>query len=142
MDLDIFIIDRIPKLFNDDLYCTIKGRIKIADFEEDFHSPLAWWSAQDYEYQWREGLKRLKSYDTSCLITSVYDPKKTRFLMWWLLYKRDDKIYIHNQMLLSKIYKKQIDEKNFNIDTCYNFIPPYSREEDGLKVSEWVVDYP
>jgi hypothetical protein len=144
MNLEISIVDRKPKRFNDDPYVTVRGYIKIGDFEEGFYSPLAWWSAQDYEYQWQQGLRRLNNYDTSCLITSIYDPQMTKYLMWWLLYKVDNKVYIQNQMLFDEIYEKQIDGKVFTLETCYDFIPPRYVEENlgDQKVSEWVIDYP
>jgi hypothetical protein len=64
--------------------------------------------------------------------------------MWWLLYKIDNKVYVQNQMLFDEIYENQIDKKKFNIETCYDFIPPRYIEEDpdGYAVSEWVIDYP
>jgi CdiI N-terminal domain len=139
MDLKIKIIDRIPKKFNDNKFLSIKGKIEIGDFWEYFYAPLVWWSAEDYERQWEEGLARLKSYDTSCLIISIYNPKITQFVNWWLLYKIDGKVYIRNQMLMNEVYEKLVGNNNFTKETCYNFIFPRNAKR---KVSEWVIDYP
>lgn len=47
------------------------GMITIKNFSKEFISPLKWWSCEDYKIQWAEGLKRILSHDTSCLITYV-----------------------------------------------------------------------
>jgi hypothetical protein len=99
---------------------------------------MNYWSIQDYERQWQEGLDRLKKHDTSCLVVFVYDPKIRPFIEWWVLYKKEDKVYIRNQILVDEIYENQIGNKSFTVESCYDFIHP---RKEKRKVSEWIIDY-
>ncbi len=141
MDLNIKIIDAKPQKKNNVLVVT--GLIKIGDHKESFYMPLDWWSIEDYKRQWQEGIRRLKNNEQSCLVTSIHNPTIRPFIDWWLLYKIDNVVYVQNHMLISDIYKKQIGDKNFTTQTCYDFIPSRLKQEaDDYRVSEWCVNYP
>ena len=123
------------------------GKITIDDFWETFEMALDYWTADDYERQWREGLERIKTHDASCLVASIQDPTKRRYLLWWVLYKIDHKIFIRNELMVTGSYKKYIGKKVFSPETCYNFIR--SRDPNRVviidgkeyEVSEWVIDF-
>jgi CdiI N-terminal domain len=85
---------------------SVEGEIKINDFKEGFDMPLDWWSIQDYERQWKHGLKRLFDHDTSCLIVAVNDPKCRKFIEWWPLYKIGNKIHIQNHIIIDDLYEE------------------------------------
>lgn len=118
------------------------GKITINDFWETFEMLLDWWSQADYERQWREGLERIKTHDTSCLVTRIQDPNKGPFIDWWLLYKEGNKIFIRNYILFREYYDERIGDKPFTVENCYDFIWPRGSRllEDGEEMSEWVVD--
>lgn len=129
------------------------GTISIGeDFSETIMLPLDFWSIRDYERQWREGLERIKTYDTSCLVASVYNPiLSTPLINWWTLYKEGRKVFIYNQLIAGETYPKWIGSKVFSPDNCYEFIKPRFYEDpdfvddedddDGdYQVSEWVVE--
>jgi hypothetical protein len=139
MNLSISIINRVPKRRE----LTVMGQIQIGDFEEYFDAPLDWWSVEDYERQWKEALNRLVDHDRSCFVVAINDPKCRPFIEWWKLYKAGNKIYIRNSIVLENIYKDLIGNSLFTVETCYNFIPPRGDvyNEDGIKISEWVVDW-
>ena len=116
------------------------AKIVIGDFSETIHIPLNYWSLDEYKKQWEEGLERIKTHNTSCLIAEIQDPKIDPFLNWWALYKVGDTIYIHNHMFVDFTYREQFGDTTITRETCYDFIPPRITEfEDGGKPSEWCV---
>ena len=140
MNLKIEMIDKNPKKRWD--FVNVKAQIQINDFVEDLYLPLDWWNSNNYEQQWKEGLKRLVNHDTSCFVVGIHNPKLWKFIEWWPLYKIDNKIYIRNQIILNDIYEEQIGDKPFTINTCYDFVPKRgaSHDDEGQKISEWVID--
>lgn len=136
MSLMIEIINRKPKKYG------VTGQIIIDDFMEYFDSPLDWWSVDDYEKQWKEGLARLSNHNTSCLIVAINDPDCRKFIEWWPLYKIGNKVHIQNHLVIDDLYEEKIGNKPFTLQTCYDFIPEYrSYTSEGTKISEWVVDW-
>lgn len=134
---------------------TCYGRIYIGDdFWETALIALNYWTIEDYERQWKEGLERLKTHETSCLVASVQHPEKTPPLInWWPLYKQDNKLLIHNELIVGEDYAKTIGSKDFTVSSCYQFIQPLTPElydlsglnddPDDIKVyqvSEWIID--
>lgn len=120
----------------------VLGEIIINDFKERFDIPLDWWSMQDYEHQWREGLERIKTHDSSCLIARIRDPNKGPFVDWWLLYKEGEHICIRNEVLFGEEYINLIGSGSFTVENCYDFIPEKGPRElsNGLQISEWKVE--
>lgn len=136
MNLSIAIINKKPKK------SYVTGQIIIEDFLEYFDSTIDYWSVQDYELQWKEGLQRLLYYDSSCLIVAINDPHCRKFIEWWPLYKIGNKIHIQNHIIIDDLYEERIGNKSFTLQTCYDFIPEYrSHTTDGNKISEWVIDW-
>ena len=120
-------------------YCL--GEIGIGDFREIFEISLLDWKIDDYENQWKEELERIKYKDNSCLIASINFYKNNPFIDWWILYRQNKKIFIQNEWLFGEEYEKRVGAKNFNAQTCYQFIP--SRETvtaEGNDISEWVIE--
>jgi hypothetical protein len=114
------------------------GEIALDDFVETFEIPLAFWSVDRYENQWREGIDRLLNGAVkSCLITSMLDSRSEVFGVWWTLYREGNHVVVHNGLLLSDVHGK-----NFNPDEPYEAIPDRrSFSDDGTPVSEWFVDF-
>lgn len=140
MNLSIKMLDKKPKKRWESL--TIKGQITIGDFREDLYPSLDWWSPDDYEQQWTEGLKKLFDNEKSCFVVDINNPKDRKFIEWWRLYKINNKIYIRNSIMVADIYNEQIGDKPFTIQTCYDFIPDRGplHDDEGNKISEWVID--
>lgn len=112
------------------------GKIQIGDFSERFILPIVWWSPEEYEQQWQEGLDRIHYASTSCLITSVELSIHSPLINRWVLYKESDIVYVQNELLFGKFYKETFNDEPFNLETCYNHIEP--RElKNGEGPSEW-----
>lgn len=110
------------------------GHIKIGEFCETFEASLSFWNQEDYWTQWQDALRRLiGGEETSCLITSMYNPKIANFIMLWPLYRKDAKIFVQNKLLFLNDIHEEFDFKNL-----YTYIPQHMTvNEDGHKISEW-----
>jgi hypothetical protein len=108
--------------------------ITIGNFKELILSSHDYWRREQYKNQWHEGLKRIIDGELqSCIIGSMYNPKKANFINMWPVYKIKNKIYIQNMILFLKEIKKPFDEKNI-----YSYIPSrVTVNEEGKKISEW-----
>ncbi len=123
---------------------SVKCEIQIDEFRESIYIPCGgWWSLDDYQKQWQEGLKRLEKYNQSCLVVAVDNPQSRKFIEWWLLYKVGNKIYIRNKIIIEDIYTALIGDKPFTLYNCYDFIPEKGGcyNKDGNKISEWITDW-
>lgn len=123
----------------DCMYDVCIGEITIGDFQETFKMPLEYWTMQDYEEQWQEGITRIKTHDQSCLIFQMQDPTKAPWANSWILYKDGDMVHIQNTLLHGNRFAKVLQKESFTMQTCYNFITPRETvdEKDGMKISEW-----
>jgi len=67
------------------------GGITIGDFTETFEVPLGFWDESDYRRSWREAFEVLAADpgSTSCLMTSMTDPRMSNFLVCWPMYRRE-----------------------------------------------------
>jgi len=67
------------------------GGITIGDFTETFEVPLGFWDESDYRRSWREAFEVLNAdpAPTSCLMTSMTDPRMSNFLVCWPMYRRE-----------------------------------------------------
>lgn len=119
------------------------GEIQINEFKETFDMPTEWWSVEDYKQQWLEGLERIKTHNSSCLVATIQDPTKAPWVNMWVLYKEHDVVYIQNFLLQGKLFIKDLKKMPFTRETCYNFIDPRETlDSDGItKISEWSVNY-
>lgn len=119
------------------------GCISIGDdFTETIAAALDYWTIKDYLRQWEEGLTRIKTHNTSCLVASIQNPNIAPFLNWWVLYKENKTIYIYNQQFVGNDVRKLLKKKDFTISSCYNFIQPKEiiKPDDGYDYSEWQLD--
>ncbi len=120
----------------------IKGEIIINDFREWFYIPVKDWQLADYVKQWEEGLARISTENTSCLITGLLQSKR-KYLQWWILYKIDNEIKIQNEVFSKSFFKETFKDVHITHSNCYDFIPKYSQfTESGYKVSEWKLILP
>lgn len=118
------------------------GEITIGDFQEAFEMPLVYWTMQDYEKQWQEGIERIKTHGQSCLVFEMQDPTKSPWANTWVLYKEGNVIHIQNNLLQGKRFSKMLKKEPYTMETCYNFIIPRETicSDTGMKISEWDVD--
>jgi hypothetical protein len=65
----------------------------------------------------------------------MYDPVNSNFLMWWPVWRVDDKVFVQNQMLFLDHL-----EDPFNLLDPFRHIGDRSTiSEDGRPISEWTI---
>jgi len=112
------------------------GRIKMEGVEESFHSPISYWSREEYLQSWCSSLCRgINEKRHSVLVTSMLDPEVSNFLMVWVLYYVGEDVCIQNSVVL-------LDEVGvgFDLGDVNSYVG--AREiynEDGVEISEWIV---
>ena len=89
----------------------LKGIITIDDWYETLHIPVGQWTIEEYKRQWREGLERINTENTSCLVTYVADHTKGPGIGWWPMWKIDNIIHIQNQWISYENYDRIIGDK-------------------------------
>ncbi len=120
-----------------------RGRITVGDFTETFIMSYDNWSIDEYKQQWKEGIERIKTHDSSCLVVCFEGTLKSPRIVLWTLYKEESVIYIHNQYLFYEIFQERSKGlPPFDANSCYLYIilPRETTTEDGDKISEWSVD--
>ncbi len=141
MKLKITINPSTQTIENDCSICF--GTMSIGDdFTETIACALDYWTIENYIQQWKYALQRIKTHNTSCLVASIQDPDIAPYLNWWIMYKKDNKVYISNQQLIGNDAKDFLKNKPFTISSCYTFIPPkYTMHpNDGYDYSEWIIE--
>jgi hypothetical protein len=71
------------------------GTITIDDFSETFLVPLGFWDESDYRRSWRLAFEVLDAdpHATSCLMTSMTDPRNSNFLVCWPMYRSGEDVF-------------------------------------------------
>ncbi len=137
-DRPIFIDTYISKEGKIEENILYEGQIQIENFKETFELPTNYWSLDDYIRQWREGLERIRTHDTSCLVAIVQNPCVQPLINWWVLYKEGNKIFVQNELIVDEVYTELIGSNSFTPETCYRYIVPRTTvTKEGLRVSEW-----
>ncbi|MGC2310127.1 MAG: hypothetical protein WA432_00725 [Candidatus Babeliaceae bacterium] len=127
------------------------GRITINAFQETFEIPLDSWPLKEYKRQWKEGLERIGSHMTSCLVSSVYGLDSSPLIEIWTIYREETKAFFRQQ-ILNRIIAQEINLPfplfEFDRINCYECILPRlvneqgkAIDEEGNKISEWNIDY-
>jgi hypothetical protein len=101
---------------------------------------LSYWKLRDYECQWKEGIERLRTHPTSCLMLSVWKMQ----IVFLALYKHKDQVIVAQCMGSDRALP--YPETECTRSSCYDFVPPYEprkyREaltDDAGLLEEWVV---
>jgi hypothetical protein len=112
------------------------GKIIIGDFTEAFSIPLGFWGVSDYRHSWQQAFEVLNGnlHSTSCLMTSMTDPRQSNFLVCWPMYREGEDVYIQNAI----IFLDEI-EQAFDPAAPWGSVGPRRGiDEDGNRVSEWI----
>ncbi len=112
------------------------GVMHLCDDTEYFHAPTIYWSTDQYESSWYTALRRIiDGAEVSCLVVAISDPRAANFIETWPLYRENDIVYFHNRL----IFMDQLDHE-FDPDAPWASMDPrVTVNEDGKKISEWVV---
>jgi len=112
------------------------GSIHINSFSETFRSPVSYWKRNEYLSQWYSGLNEIISgKKKSAIVTSMYDPTSTNFIVIWPLYLVGKDVFIQNRILFIEDLKEPFNEASLSsyIDDRETI------NEDGEVISEWKV---
>ena len=85
-----------PEISGEELHT---GRIVLGRHEETVQGAAERWSADDYRRQWLEAIDVLEQSGRSALINSVAGTDSNDVIWWWPMYKFDQTVLVHNQML-------------------------------------------
>ncbi|MCL4379895.1 polymorphic toxin-type HINT domain-containing protein [Candidatus Dependentiae bacterium] len=116
----------------------IGGSKSGGDYYETAEATVGFWTPAMYEQQWREGLERIKTQDTSCLVLDITKDSANV----WVLYRIDNNIYIQNLTPFGDCYQRQTGCNLVTPTNCYDFLisPRKTFSADGkYKIAEWVV---
>lgn len=113
------------------------GQIRIGAFVESFIVDLSFWTVEQYEQQWRQGLERiLVGADSTCLVVSLPPPEHANFIVWWVIYRVGADLRVQNGILFTEEFDGVFDPSN-----PYRYIDARATvSEDGDRISEWAVD--
>lgn len=117
-----------------------KGQITIGSYTESFKMSVKYWSREDYQKQWKEGLERIKTHDVSILVTNVRNPERIPILEspafeMWTLYKANGKTKVQIGIIFNPFLDTLPYKGPFTPETCYEFITPY---EEGADI--WTIN--
>ncbi len=113
------------------------GEIKIGDFQERFLASADYWTWEQYQKQWKDGIQRIiNGQEKSCLITDMSNPKSTKYIFWRPMYLVGNKVFFQDQILLLEQLESPFDENS-------PFLSVSDRKtisEEGDMISEWEID--
>jgi hypothetical protein len=115
---------------------TVRGRITLGNFSEEFIAPLVFWTVDDYRKQWREAAERLSDgHDRSCFVASMRESLSDGTVFLWTAYKLADNVFFQHKLLLPETVKG-----NFEPSNPYAQVDERQTEtEEGQQISEWRV---
>jgi hypothetical protein len=113
------------------------GRITIGGFTEDFMAYLEYWSAPDYEAQWKDAIRRVVSGSAvEALITDMHDLRTAHHLVSWPMYREGARVFVQNRLLLLSNFGRplQLDQLIGKLGNRQTI------NKDGQQISEWLVE--
>ncbi len=120
-------------------YDCVRAKISFEGFSQLVNMPIVHWSVDDYKKQWKDGIDRLEKHDSSCLIIRVVG-KPYPMVERLLLYKRDNKIIVYFDYLISLDYQDEIGDNIITLKNCYDFISSEQKHLEKYRVDEWEFD--
>ncbi|MCL4380172.1 hypothetical protein M1466_01605 [Candidatus Dependentiae bacterium] len=114
-------------------------------FYNDHFATFDCWTQEMYQQQWREGLERIKTHDSSCLVAYI----DNNCITTWALYKIGNRIHIQERILMAEVNPLAIDYTLITPANCYDYLIRPRREPrvsylDGERIvtPEWTVTMP
>jgi hypothetical protein len=112
----------------------VYSTIIIGDFYETFYTSLVSWTRERYQSHWQAALARIiAGAERSALIASYVEPKLSKQLMWWPLYREANDVYIQNHLLFFDHLSLP-----FSADHAWDFVRDRQTiNSEGQRISEW-----
>ncbi len=112
------------------------GKITIGEFTETFVMAIDTWNLEEYAQQWKEGLERIQTNSTSCLVVDIRNLRKHPAIELWALYKVGSTVFISRKIRWGKIFKTvAAGKKPYYFETCYQFVEPRTTNEKGNAIN-------
>ncbi|MCL4229272.1 hypothetical protein KJZ61_01115 [Candidatus Dependentiae bacterium] len=103
------------------------------------------WNLCDYKKQWIEALERLRTHKITCLVICYNDKTNRGFpaISTVDIFKViNSKLLFQPRNFSSDEYIKMLREKEYNMQSCYDFIMPFETHNDhGWELQYWSCDY-
>ncbi|MCL4229908.1 hypothetical protein KJZ61_04465 [Candidatus Dependentiae bacterium] len=104
------------------------------------------WHLGDYKQQWAEALERLRTHKTTCLVTCYNNnvaegdfPGVNTIDIFKVI---NSKLLFQPRNFSSDEYIKMLKKKEYNMQSCYDFIMPFETHNDhGWELQYWSCDY-
>lgn len=111
------------------------GEISFPGLQEEFRSSASYWSISDYVSQWDAACLRFRSdAPTTCIVTSMEDPRTANFFRTWVFYRVDRKTVAAQCHIL---FADQL-EKTFEPARAWDFVRKRRTvDAEGQRISEW-----
>jgi hypothetical protein len=114
----------------------VYGKIQIGDFSETWVASLVSWDRTQYERHWAFAIHRiLEGQKRSALITSFVQPPLSRYLVWWPMFRDNETVYIHQQLL----FFDQLAQPFSAEDPWASIGERVHLSPDGSNISEWTL---
>ncbi len=114
------------------------GLLMLGEHEETFVAHTDTWSEERYIEHWKLALGRVLDGRSSALVTDMRTPAQSSHLVWWPVWKADNKLVFHNQLLF--FAKHNVEGEKIDIERLYELVGTHSSlNGEGLPVSEWQV---
>ncbi|MCL4229906.1 hypothetical protein KJZ61_04455 [Candidatus Dependentiae bacterium] len=105
---------------------------------------LGTWTIREYREQWINALQRLRTEDISCIVQAYVHILSSNYtgVTMFTLFRSGLTLYIQYKALMSDSDQRLLREKEFNIQTCYEFITPIrTHNEYGQELLVWSCNY-
>ena len=114
------------------------GLLVLGQDRERFVVHTRIWSELEYLDHWRAALIRALDGKEAALITDMRTPTESSHLIWWPMWRVNNEVVIHNQLLSFEEHK--IQETHIDVGRLHRFIGEYhSHDKEGTPLSEWTV---
>jgi len=115
---------------------TAVGELVVGAARTIFPLDLSHWRAEDYERQWRAGLRRLLSgAPTSALMSAYRGPHGDAHLMW-ALWRENTSVYVQSHCVAACDLSAP-----FDVSAAYEHVDVrVPAREQALPITEWRVD--
>jgi CdiI N-terminal domain len=114
------------------------GLLVLGQHEERFIAHTLNWSESEYVHHWTVALKRALETGRSALITDLLTPSQSSHLVWWPVWKINDELVFHNQLLFFEEYN--LKGSGFDVEGLYSLVSEHaSYNTEGDLISEWRV---
>lgn len=115
---------------------SIRGRITLGEFSEEFATPLVFWTVDDYRKQWRCAAEQIVNGNArSYFATSMRESPSDGAMFLWTAYRLVDTVCFQHKLLILETVKGAFEPSNIHTQVDER----QTESEDGYRISEWQI---